>query len=360
MNVNKRLLKEIKQLHIQQTSKPLIENDYYVTLDEANATKVYCLIKAPKDSVYRHTFVRLNMTIPDDYPHSPPTVEFVNYDGVRIHPNMYEDGKCCATILNTWPSDNERWTSSMGIETILLAFHSFLDNQPYTHEPGGRDDPSYTCYVRHQSFYTCLLRYLAFEKIQLFQDFMSMYLFNNIEEIFEDIGCLKNRYPAGYFYTSCFEIDAYHISYDQISNKLSGFFGLIEMPNDTAHLHIEIDDSIDSNSDADVDSDVVGTAVEQKDFSCNICFDTEKMGNVMRLNCNHTFHSLCIDRHITKNLPVCPICRQNVTTFKQTKYKKEFVWVLNPKTNKKIKVGGKMYTTLVEQGTIAAFVEQCD
>ena len=127
MSANKRFLKEIQRLYLQQSQKELLKNDYLIVYDEANINKLYAIIKAPRDSVYKHKFIRLNFTIPDNYPHSPPEVTFVNYDGVRIHPNMYENGKCCATILNTW-GDNifEKWTSSMGIETILLTFHSFL------------------------------------------------------------------------------------------------------------------------------------------------------------------------------------------------------------------------------------------
>jgi hypothetical protein len=63
---------------------------------------IHSIIKCPQDSVYRHKFIRLDLTIPSNYPYEPPQVSFVNYDGVRIHPNMYESGKCCSTILNTW------------------------------------------------------------------------------------------------------------------------------------------------------------------------------------------------------------------------------------------------------------------
>ena len=73
---------------------------------------------------------------------------------------MYEDGKCCLTILNTWPSEKEKWESTMGIETILLAFLSLLDHHPYIYEPGGRDDTSYSDYVLFQTFTSCLIRYI--------------------------------------------------------------------------------------------------------------------------------------------------------------------------------------------------------
>lgn len=345
MNVNKRLLKELKQLQLQQSSKKLLENDYIVIANEENINKVHCLIKAPQDSVYKHTFIRLDMDIPQDYPHSPPNVNFVNYDGVRIHPNMYEDGKCCATILNTWPSDNEKWTSSMGIETILLTFHSFLDNQPYTHEPGGKDEPTYTVYVRYQSFYTCLLRYLAFERISEFKEFMTAYLFDNIGDIFETIERLITEYPIGYYHTTCFEIDNFFINYNNIQTKLYEFYGIMELFGEN--------ESHDDPMEHDDLEDILVT----DDYKCNICFDTEKLGNIQKLNCSHTFHRLCLDRHINKNMAVCPICRQSIELIKQTKHNKEILWVVNPKTQRKIKVGSKTYRTLVEEGAIKDIIE---
>ena len=341
MNVNKRLFKEIRQLQTQQLTKKLLDNDYIISINEENMNKVHCLIKAPEDSVYKHTFIRLDMDIPSDYPHSPPTVTFINYDGVRIHPNMYEDGKCCATILNTWPSDNEKWTSSMGIETILLTFHSFLDNEPYTHEPGGKDEPTYTVYVRYQSFITCLLRYLSFETISSFKEFITSYLFENIGNVFQTIEQLTTEYPTGYYYTSCFEIDYFFINYDNIHGKLCDFYGIMELNEDSSNTQIE------QNS---MDEDLMEIVTDN--YKCNICFDTEKLGNVQQLNCSHTFHRLCLERHITKNMTVCPICRQSIELIKQTKYNKEVLWVVNPKTQRKIKVGSKTYETLVQEGFI--------
>ena len=112
--MNKRLLKELIQLVNEQNSKPFLENDYLIYFDDSNISKISSIIKGPYDSLYRHKFIRLDFEIPDNYPHSPPKVTFVNHDGVRIHPNMYENGQCCATILNTWGSSiYEKWTSSI-------------------------------------------------------------------------------------------------------------------------------------------------------------------------------------------------------------------------------------------------------
>jgi len=330
MNVNKRLLKELRNLYIEQESKQFLENDFLVFFDESNLKIVHAILKAPYDSVYRHKFIRLDIKIPDDYPYSPPDVTFINYDGVRIHPNMYEDGKCCSTILNTW-GDNvlEKWTSSMGIETILITFHSFLDNNPYTYEPGGADDPSYTVYVLYQSWISCLIRYLQNERIEMFKQFMHNYLLVNIGGIFTDLYILAQQYTLERYYTRCFEIDHYIINYEQIITILQNFYNYMEY------------------------KEIKGNELDFKSFietsyRCNICFDTtDGNGEITTTVCNHTFHAECLKNHVEKNHKLCPMCRHDINTDDDQK-----IWMINPLTKRRIKIGGRTHTYLIENNLI--------
>jgi len=323
--MNKRLLKEIHRLMGEQNSKPLLDNDFLIYFDESNVNKIYSIIKPPKESVYRHKFIRLNFDIPENYPHSPPVVTFVNYDGIRIHPNMYENGKCCSTILNTWPSDNEKWTSSMGIETILLTFHSFLDNNPYTYEPGGQDDSSYTDYVLHQSWKTCLIKYI-YDQSQpdIFTNYINNYLVENMNDIFYDLYNLRLIYESGYYETKCFEIDLYFIDYSNIIYTLQIIFGCIIR-----------EDKVSLKNIKEV----------QCTFDCDICFDTIDNKNVknIKLKCNHKFHKICLDNHIKNNGLVCPMCRNSI----------DVEFVINPETKRKIKIGGKIHKSLLLRNKIS-------
>jgi ubiquitin-protein ligase len=346
--MNKRLYKELKNLILEQNKKPLLENDYLISFDEVNMNKVYTIIKCPYDSVYRHKFVRLNFDIPEDYPHSPPKVTFVNYDGVRIHPNMYEDGKCCSTILNTWPSDNEKWTSSMGIETVLLTFHSFFDNNPYTYEPGGRDDTSYTEYVLFQSWKTCLLRYIRdYSQPELFTTFIHNYLMVYVEDIFNDLSELMEEYPYGASFTRCFEIDNYIINYDNVIYLLEQYYQYIDYK----------ENYLQKGENIDYDTFI------NKDYTCNICFDTsetdanESCDKVINLSCKHSFHMKCIDIHIKNNGSICSLCRSDINTddLKQIKVSLKRPlddWIINPETKRRVKVGGRTYQRLLDEGII--------
>jgi hypothetical protein len=320
--MNRRLYKELESLILQQNSKPLIENDYLIYFDDCDMNKVYAIIKGNSDSVYKHKFIRLNFDIPKEYPFVPPLVTFVNFDGVRIHPTLYEDGRTCSTILNTWPSDNEKWSSSFGIETVLLTFQSFLDNNPYTHEPGGRDNTTYTDYVLHQTWQTCLLRYLYDDYIpELFINYMNTYLLLNIEDIFKDLNELNNKYPEGYYSTPCFYIYEYKINYNNIIYLLEQYY----------HETLDIEDT------------KIIPYQNSCEFNCNICFDTTNEttseNKCISIECNHQFHIYCIKRHVLYNGQKCPICRSDTSLDE---------WLINPLTNKKIKIDNVTFKKLMK------------
>lgn len=341
MNSNKRLLKEIQKLYIQQTQRELLENDYLIHYNEENTNELYAIIKAPVDSVYKHCFVRLNFKIPENYPHSPPEVSFVNYDGVRIHPNMYESGKCCATILNTWGDDvYEKWTSSMGIETILLTFHSFLDNHPYMYEPGGRDDETYTIYVKHQRWYSCLIQYLQNETIDIFNQFIHNYLLLNIEEIFMDLQILNQEYPSGRYYCRCFEIEHYVVNYERIMIQLQNYYH-----------YIDFTDKI--IEDEEGEQNIISfEEFINKDYKCNICFDTSSEENALKLLCNHSFHEQCLYDHIKQNYSLCPMCRTEIQNEEMKNLLQKIEWIINPQTKRRVKIGSRTYNYLKENGII--------
>lgn len=335
---NKRLLKELQRLIIQQRNKPLLENDYLVAFDEENINTVFAIIKAPYDSVYRHKFIKLNFEIPPDYPFSPPIVTFVNYDSVRIHPNMYEDSKCCSTILNTWPSENEKWTSSMGIETILLTFHSFLDNEPYRHEPGGHNDESYTIYVLFQTWNSCLIRYLENYNSQpeLFTTFISNYLLLNINPIITELNYLNEYYIPDVYETNCFYIGFYTINYNIITRKLIEWYNFIDYK-----------ENIEQNDNGIDYSTFINT-----DYKCNICFDTKENKKYIKLSCNHNFHVSCLCQHIKNNGNICSLCRTTIN-IQDSLIIKNSEWIINPDTKRRVKIGSRTYLRLIDEGIIS-------
>ncbi|KAF2726007.1 ubiquitin-conjugating enzyme E2 15 [Polychaeton citri CBS 116435] len=75
---------------------------------------------------------RSRLSFPPQYPHMPPTMKF---ETPIFHPNVYQDGKVCISILHPpeddkygYESANERWSPVQTPETILLSVISMLSS----------------------------------------------------------------------------------------------------------------------------------------------------------------------------------------------------------------------------------------
>ncbi|CAD6186284.1 unnamed protein product [Caenorhabditis auriculariae] len=96
---------------------------------------------APK-TIYQGGYFKAHIRFPTNYPYSPPTVKFLN----KVwHPNVYENGDLCISILHA-PIDDphsgelpcERWNPTQNVRTILLSVISLL-NEPNTSSPANVD-----------------------------------------------------------------------------------------------------------------------------------------------------------------------------------------------------------------------------
>ncbi|XP_072849104.1 ubiquitin-conjugating enzyme E2 R2 isoform X2 [Pogona vitticeps] len=83
-----------------------------------------------------------HIKFPMDYPYSPPTFRFLTK---MWHPNIYENGDVCISILHPPVDDpqsgelpSERWNPTQNVRTILLSVISLL-NEPNTFSPANVD-----------------------------------------------------------------------------------------------------------------------------------------------------------------------------------------------------------------------------
>jgi len=99
-------------------------------------------IFGPPDTLYQGGYFKAHMKFPHDYPYSPPTIRFLT----KVwHPNVYENGDLCISILHP-PVDDpqsgelpcERWNPTQNVRTILLSVISLL-NEPNTFSPANVD-----------------------------------------------------------------------------------------------------------------------------------------------------------------------------------------------------------------------------
>ncbi|ACO66405.1 predicted protein [Micromonas commoda] len=131
------LRKQLKEL-----SRNPIEGFSAGLIDDSNVFEWEIMIMGPPDTMYEGGFFRANMVFPKDYPNNPPSVRFVSE---MWHPNVYNDGKVCISILHSPGDDplgyeqaNERWSPVQTVETIMLSIISMLSS-PNDESPANID-----------------------------------------------------------------------------------------------------------------------------------------------------------------------------------------------------------------------------
>ena len=131
----KSALKRIMNIDMKRIlSSDLNSNGIFIEFDETDILKAKALIIGPKDTIYDNAYLFFTIEFPKNYPFSPPILTYKSQNKVRIHPNIYVNGKVCLSILGTWSGPS--WTHTMDITTVLLTIQSLLDNNPLANEPG--------------------------------------------------------------------------------------------------------------------------------------------------------------------------------------------------------------------------------
>ncbi|CAG9531988.1 unnamed protein product, partial [Cercopithifilaria johnstoni] len=135
----RRLAQEIVTL---SNSLPLsLSSSVFVRACEERLDVMKVLITGPADTPYMNGCFEFDVWFPTDYPNSPMHInlETTGNHTVRFNPNLYNDGKVCLSVLNTWHGrPEERWnpeTSSL-LQVIVSVQSLILVAEPYFNEPG--------------------------------------------------------------------------------------------------------------------------------------------------------------------------------------------------------------------------------
>lgn len=100
------------------------------------------MITGPVDTPYAYGCFFFDMAVPLSYPNDPPNITFLNTGKTRMNPNLYNCGKVCLSILNTYfgptPSQSEKWNSKeSSLNQVILAIQALiLVPDPWFNEPG--------------------------------------------------------------------------------------------------------------------------------------------------------------------------------------------------------------------------------
>lgn len=134
--VRKGWLKKVQQ-EWSILEKDLPETIYVRAYEERMDLLRAVIIGAPATPYHDGLFF-FDIFLPLEYPHEPPSVHY-NSGGLRVNPNLYESGKVCLSLLNTWTgADTEVWnpTSSTILQVLLSLQALVLNEKPYFNEAG--------------------------------------------------------------------------------------------------------------------------------------------------------------------------------------------------------------------------------
>lgn len=136
-NSAKILFKELGQFN-----ESPVEGFRIINVDESNIYDWQIAVFGPPGTPYEGGYFKAHLRFPGNYPFSPPTFRFMT----KIwHPNIYENGEVCISILHPPVDDvqggelpGERWNPTQSVRTILLSIISVL-NDPNTFSPANVD-----------------------------------------------------------------------------------------------------------------------------------------------------------------------------------------------------------------------------
>ncbi|KAJ0865578.1 putative ubiquitin-conjugating enzyme E2, ubiquitin-conjugating enzyme/RWD [Helianthus annuus] len=110
----------------------------FVRVYESRMDLLRAVIIGAEGTPYHDGLFFFDVCFPSGYPNTPPLVHY-HSGGLRINPNLYNCGKVCLSLLNTWTGvQNERWipgTSTM-LQVLVSIQGLILNAKPYFNEPG--------------------------------------------------------------------------------------------------------------------------------------------------------------------------------------------------------------------------------
>lgn len=123
-------------------SLPLsLSSSVFVRCDSDRLDIMKVLITGPADTPYSNGCFEFDVYFPPEYPNSPMLVNLMTTGRrtVRFNPNLYECGKVCLSILNTWSGrPEERWNAqTSSLLQVFVSIQSLvMVPDPFFNEPG--------------------------------------------------------------------------------------------------------------------------------------------------------------------------------------------------------------------------------
>ncbi|OAE35903.1 hypothetical protein AXG93_4259s1070 [Marchantia polymorpha subsp. ruderalis] len=133
---NRKWVKKIQQeWSILEKNLP---DTIYVRVYEDRMDLIRAVIVGAAGTPYHDGLFVFDLYLPPEYPSVPPVAHY-HSGGLRLNPNLYENGKVCLSLLNTWTGKgSEIWhPSTSSILQLLVSIQGLVLNaKPYFNEAG--------------------------------------------------------------------------------------------------------------------------------------------------------------------------------------------------------------------------------
>ena len=111
--------------------------------DDSNVYKWSVCLMGPEDTLYEGGIFNATLTFPENFPDMPPEMRFTT---PIWHPNVYQDGRVCISILhppgddplNPQETSDLRWRPIHTVESIVLSVIAMLSD-PNDDSPANLD-----------------------------------------------------------------------------------------------------------------------------------------------------------------------------------------------------------------------------
>ncbi|KAK3002602.1 hypothetical protein RJ639_022374 [Escallonia herrerae] len=117
--------------------KENLPESIYVLVYEGKIELMRAVIIGATGSPYHDGLFFFDLAFPSTNPDQPPQVSY-HAHGLRLNPNLYESGRVCFSLLNTWSGGrNELWDpSSSTVLQVLVSLQGLvLNEEPFYNEP---------------------------------------------------------------------------------------------------------------------------------------------------------------------------------------------------------------------------------
>ena len=232
-----RVYKRIFNIDIKNYTKDTLEDlGIFIHFDEIDLLNAKILIIGPKDTPYEGGYYIYKVRFPESYPFKPPKVTFCSNSKIRIHPNMYVNGKVCLSILGTWSGPS--WEAVMDINCVAKTIQSLMSKKTLQNEPGfqtevGEQCINYDRIVSFENIKSYIGGHVERAKLDKNKKIKSLHGFHDIilEHFYKNKDNLLKRIKNNERYTKEpveLSISVYNIICEENYKKLFNFISKIE------------------------------------------------------------------------------------------------------------------------------------